>query len=176
MVPFQSTLPHGSDSNGESRKVSLRDFNPRSLTGATTVFLAIKRDTLFQSTLPHGSDSIISISLSIDSIISIHAPSRERLLLCRLHLLKSLFQSTLPHGSDDDAHIRWSPITGISIHAPSRERPGRGNGFSKSFTISIHAPSRERPQIASIFNHMDNISIHAPSRERHFFIKHSLLA
>ena len=74
------------------------------------------------------------------------------------------FQSTLPYGSD-----------------------GRGNGFSKSFTISIHAPLRERnihhilltgflnfnprsltgaiqfcfQQIRLIF-----ISIHAPLRER----------
>ena len=61
----------------------------------------------------------------------------------------------------------------ISIHAPSRERHGRGNGFSKSFTISIHAPSRERQNFNKYEIFRVVISIHAPSRERHDTIRHS---
>ena len=77
---FQSTLPYGSDGNDDDKKVfgyqisihaplrerqrlthlsytSLEDFNPRSLTGATS--LAMQDDLVnmqFQSTLPYGSD------------------------------------------------------------------------------------------------------------------------
>ena len=54
-----------------------------------------------------------------------------------------LFQSTLPYGSD-----------------------GRGNGFSKSFTISIHAPLRERFIDMFRTGKYNRISIHAPLRER----------
>ena len=57
------------------------------------------RHAIFQSTLPHGSDPAPASTTTV-IIISIHAPSRERL--------------------------PWSvisfPLIGISIHAPSRER------------------------------------------------------
>ena len=54
------------------------NFNPRSLTGATTDSAITAIRPRFQSTLPHGSDSSI------------------RVLIC----LYLQFQSTLPHGSD----------------------------------------------------------------------------
>ena len=76
------------------------NFNPRSLTGATT-----SRGQLF----PHprhfnprsltGATLLRCIIIGV-SRISIHAPSRERHLVTVLQLLGGLFQSTLPHGSD----------------------------------------------------------------------------
>ena len=54
------------------------NFNPRSLTGATTA---------------------CNLVANVNAI-SIHAPSRERLKLMLVVVLVTLFQSTLPHGSD----------------------------------------------------------------------------
>ena len=56
-------------------------FNPRSLAGATTTRLEELGLKAFQSTLPRGSDPITAYQLrQCKSNISIHAPSRERLL------------------------------------------------------------------------------------------------
>ena len=56
ITKFQSTLPRGSDGTIRSKLSSSSDFNPRSLAGATTLDAPVLLDTL----------------------ISIHAPSRER--------------------------------------------------------------------------------------------------
>ena len=75
----------------------------------------------FQSTLPRGSDAALTRQANVE-IISIHAPSRERLGHINNKMLISSFQSTLPRGSDkavNNAQIKAL----ISIHAPSRERP-----------------------------------------------------
>ena len=97
--------------------------------------------------------------------ISIHAPSRERLLLI-IRLLNNLtFQSTLPHGSDRGAGS-YQLVTPISIHAPSRERPNDWAIRCVHEAISIHAPSRERHSSSFHGVYSLNISIHAPSRER----------
>ena len=79
-APFQSTLPHGSDSAAEPQ------------------------------TTGHGGISIHAPSrerrgqlyyVAYEDMISIHAPSRERLCLaCLSHGIYKVFQSTLPHGSD----------------------------------------------------------------------------
>ena len=121
-----------------------RNFNPRSLTGATRMISVSGRWLLFQSTLPHGSDRRIS------------RPTAKR----------SAFQSTLPHGSDQQNRCFTHFVLGISIHAPSRERPHFAVDMPNFDAISIHAPSRERP--ANIFSSLLHafISIHAPSRER----------
>ena len=97
---FQSTLPRGSDITGIKSSLKSMDFNPRSLAGATAVLCSFRRTGYyfnprslagatkdkyyqgkheeFQSTLPRGSDhKLISVAPSL--IISIHAPSRERL-------------------------------------------------------------------------------------------------
>ena len=97
---FQSTLTHGSDSHNKKPPFLEGNFNPRSLTGATP--------------------SATSVTIN-QFRISIHAHSRERLLVQLLLMLvfnfnprsltgatekfklaqtKSLFQSTLTHGSD----------------------------------------------------------------------------
>ena len=78
LILFQSTLPHGSDHHAPSISVQVHDFNPRSLTGATTV----RR-------------SVVQIAG-----ISIHAHSRERLFCLSTFKLCVVFQSTLPYGSD----------------------------------------------------------------------------
>ena len=105
-----------------------------------------------------------------DRRISIHAPSRERLhTVPPLPVPFSKFQSTLPHGSDVHLLNSRSITATISIHAPSRERQPRRNGRSTSLGISIHAPSRERPCINTNRNYIGFISIHAPSRERPYF-------
>ena len=163
-------------------------FNPRSLTGATSVSVTdTEVKTVFQSTLPHGSDAylhnIVNIFRNFNPRsltgataflevlqrrmhISIHAPSRERLNKKELITI----------------------ATEISIHAPSRERQLSFNSCSSHGKISIHAPSRERLQGViydtlllefqstlphgsdqRYFSHVFHplyISIHAPSRER----------
>ena len=74
----------------------------------------------FQSTLPRGSD-YADVSELGDYMISIHAPSRERLSLNTVLKSRPVFQSTLPRGSDlQKAGSQGEDF--ISIHAPSRER------------------------------------------------------
>ena len=120
----------------------------------------------FQSTLPRGSDLSFSVPLVKLRIISIHAPSRERLI----------------------SGTKFKTLIGISIHAPSRERlavliflkrssqnfnPRSLAGATQSedsaaasASISIHAPSRERLIHNTSLYSLHFISIHAPSRER----------
>ena len=151
---FQSTLPHGSDTQkfatlptlsdisihapSRERHLSRRqpkhwpqDFNPRSLTGATGL----------QS--PHG---------YICRCISIHAPSRERQLDSDVLLnAATSFQSTLPHGSD----ILGGNNHAININFNPRSLTGATEPKSLIITtimISIHAPSRERQRWYSILN------------------------
>ena len=100
--PFQSTLPRGSDlpclcKPGQSAS----NFNPRSLAGATPLFTSPASVTTgFQSTLPRGSDDVLTTILNAYGMISIHAPSRERLDSIVDSVNIWLFQSTLPRGSD----------------------------------------------------------------------------
>ena len=168
-MEFQSTLPRGSDrcavswpqscgrisihAPSRERQISaaafraaLRNFNPRSLAGATLMLISRQPKTaVFQSTLPRGSDIDALEALNTVSLISIHAPSRER----------------------HHDHPQRQKHGMISIHAPSRERhlcvilkfPGA--------SISIHAPSRERQTATISVMGGKEISIHAPSRERH---------
>ena len=96
-------------------------FNPRSLAGATWQSKKCKPNGKFQSTLPRGSDGSNSVQRSIACYfnprslagatpqrqlsplpirISIHAPSRERLMGLLIKRLYRKFQSTLPRGSD----------------------------------------------------------------------------
>ena len=122
IVQFQSTLPHGSDCKHVLVTEQTYYFNPRSLTGATIKYF----------------------NRRIYMYISIHAPSRERLL--------------------DGESVT---ITNkISIHAPSRERPQIAYLFVQIPRISIHAPSRERRSSSVLLSSQSSISIHAPSRER----------
>ena len=97
---FQSTLPHGSDVPVILMIFTTADFNPRSLTGATQDGCRthpghsdFNPRSLTGATTPRN----LCIGLSV---ISIHAPSRERRILLLICPILTLFQSTLPHGSD----------------------------------------------------------------------------
>ena len=144
----------------------LSNFNPRSLTGATTAAANCTVICAFQSTLPHGSDDKTVFDCDMPDI-SIHAPSRERPFFpCPAEGKIYEFQSTLPHGSDVCCYRRNQFIEVFQSTLPHgsdciamlqhRSRP----------TISIHAPSRERPQKFATLPTLSDISIHAPSRER----------
>ena len=87
----------------------------------------------------------MNAALLIYRKISIHAPSRERRLVCFLLAVNQY---------------------SISIHAPSRERLSASRKILPCLSISIHAPSRERLKRMIEFCWQHEISIHAPSRER----------
>ena len=118
---FQSTLPCGSDQNGQTTDVPEQNFNPRSLAGATDEH----------------------IRWSPITGISIHAPLRERLSALTGHWSAKQFQSTLPCGSDasHNTHI-------FLLHAFQSTLPcGSDAENAKAAVIdciSIHAPLRER--------------------------------
>ena len=121
-----------------------RDFNPRSLAGATP------------ATGPRAAPRKISIHApsrerlngfrhaAAAQAISIHAPSRERLTTLKKCLIIARFQSTLPRGSDSPYSPQHKKRILISIHAPSRERHHTAKVSPAWESISIHAPSRER--------------------------------
>ena len=141
---FQSTLPRGSDVPAHHHRSCVADFNPRSLAGATS------------------SQSFCFCC----RYISIHAPSRERLV------------------TDGSTNT----YTAISIHAPSRERPtptrsvpswythfnprslaGATYPCLKSSVSSGFQSTLPRGSDKTIYiegKHVIDISIHAPSRER----------
>ena len=132
------------------------DFNPRSLTGATTALVHALRG----------------------SRISIHAPSRERLKIFEPRNGMIAFQSTLPHGSDTGSAFAAVNLRRFQSTLPHGSdlilqrvyniidnfNPRSLTGATglqglelKQQAISIHAPSRERlssilaPQILQIF-------------------------
>ena len=118
---FQSTLPRGSDFRLEKLAIPERNFNPRSLAGATITAYQLRQCKPFQSTLPRGSDAKITLVLIFTYVISIHAPLRERQFIIILRRSQLTFQSTLPCGSDKNQPEKYD-TNGISIHAPLRER------------------------------------------------------
>ena len=118
-------------------------------------------------------------------IISIHAPSRERLPRPLVPTAKAdfnprslagaipihletgtfiAFQSTLPRGSDSDRRI-YDGRNRISIHAPSRERfltcaPQQRTAYFNPRSLA------GATAVPVLVEHLRKISIHAPSRER----------
>ncbi len=165
-----------------------RNFNPRSLAGATTVN-GFGRQVIqnFNPRSLAGATAGAPLPPS-STTISIHAPSRERpqtysviisqpdfnprsLAGATMPSIKRLsvgtaFQSTLPRGSDFRArHCIWH-----CAHFNPRSLAGATTNAYKKYwynRISIHAPSRERlKEPEKIFDYYP-ISIHAPSRERH---------
>ena len=122
---FQSTLPYGSDFLIVKILVKSVNFNPRSLTGATS----LHRDHLQLF------------------FISIHAPLRERLSYrCSMPSSRvnfnprSLTGATIRNTSLYSSHP-------ISIHAPLRERHKANDWAIRCVHISIHAPLRERRMV-----------------------------
>ena len=152
----------------------------------------------FQSTLPHGSDRgyslraylLLTISIHapvvVPAVISIHAPSRERLEGTNIVPVMDIFQSTLPHGSDhgtmqpkplllvfqstlpygsDYERCRHRICQPISIHAPLRERLR----VQRCSIMPEHFNPRSLAGATCYFGshtYDTRIPIHAPSRER----------
>ena len=162
---FQSTLPHGSDRMLRDLRFLSRDFNPRSLTGATQ----------------KQADTAQRVG------ISIHAPSRERhscsMTISRVRHFnpRSLTGATIRQLIIAISIRNFNPrsLTGATTGLYGT------SGFVMNFnprsltgatcqdgspdivrTISIHAPSRERPYGFNVVGAVTFISIHAPSRER----------
>ena len=164
---FQSTLPRGSDPVFRRSLLSTVYFNPRSLAGATAK-REVNRERYF--------------------MISIHAPSRERLqgfspsVRLRDFNPRSLAGATLPLHILDSSFLDFNPrslagatsggivkssVAVISIHAPLRERLCFNLLVSKSgnFNPRSLAGATCRQQITfAIYG----ISIHAPLRERRY--------
>ena len=115
---FQSTLPCGSDEKHDAAYSNRRNFNPRSLAGATIC-------KSFKITPP---------------LISIHAPLRERLGFEIYDDHCEKFQSTLPCGSDKMQIGRSTLANYISIHAPLRERPSRPLSLSTTLEFQSTLP------------------------------------
>ena len=119
---FQSTLPCGSDGTLCHGNPCYKDFNPRSLAGATVSLIPSCR--LYKYFNPRSLAGATLLRYAKDNLlrISIHAPLRERLLMVRIMLIIALFQSTLPCGSDIPYVSASYFFALISIHAPLRER------------------------------------------------------
>ena len=176
---FQSSLPHGSDGAKRVLHLFVNYFNRRSLTGATirriTIFttrkisiLAPSRERPLHDCCVAGGEYFNPRSLTGATYamakfftlydISILAPSRER----RHDYFTSAlpwpqFQSSLPHGRDALQRQNWQYQQQFQSSLPHGS-DGRGNGFSKSFTISILAPSRERHGARNLLSTQNNFN------------------
>ena len=103
---FQSTLPRGSDLSCWIISQELKEFQSTLPRGSDIALSSnISSVNEFQSTLPRGSDDNLCPSNLLHCIISIHAPSRERLKTFSMRSQNSIFQSTLPRGSDSFEHF-----------------------------------------------------------------------
>ena len=119
---FQSTLPRGSDVAVVTALPANRNFNPRSLAGATPCSAPPALTAGYfnpRSLAGATSHRLLSVqhrpisihapsrerpshqySLVVTYPISIHAPSRERPIVAAMITQAKQFQSTLPRGSD----------------------------------------------------------------------------
>ena len=120
---FQSTLPCGSDSSTIRQSTTNDNFNPRSLAGATQVFLFFVVTCSISIHAPLRERHITNKLLLVVFVISIHAPLRERPTISHFAFVygydfnpRSLAGAT----KANDWAIR---CVHISIHAPLRERP-----------------------------------------------------
>ena len=121
-VIFQSTLPRGSDRPACCfEKGVILYFNPRSLAGATPFLTYLSPYIVHFNPRSLAGATARCALIPFLYLISIHAPSRERLTSPHYYYFPKIFQSTLPRGSDRST-TRTHTTTIISIHAPSRER------------------------------------------------------
>ena len=100
LYEFQSSLPHGSDLRQKQRLYCSQNFNPRSLTGATSrAEYLLRAASNFNPRSLTGATGLRRRQF-IKGGISILAPSRERLNSAGRFNPAAAFQSSLPHGSD----------------------------------------------------------------------------
>ena len=184
---FQSTLPYGSDDNSNNQNIHINNFNPRSLTGATTSVILYTTVGDISIHAPLRERLKLYAMLKMACYISIHAPLRERRGTYLLKLSNFLFQSTLPYGSDDPVNMPFVLPLQISIHAPLRERHiKRGltsptslfqstlpygsddNSNNQNIHINNFNPRSLTGATTSVilYTTVGDISIHAPLRER----------
>ena len=108
MAIFQSTPPHGGDKETGTVYLVWSKFQSTPPRGGDSCLMALPPPLRrFQSTPPRGGDSAYADSLC-NIPISIHAPSRGRLELQRLHSREAGFQSTPPRGGDSMCALVWS--------------------------------------------------------------------
>ena len=119
--------------------------------------------------------------------ISIHAPSRERLIVLMLKHYIFLFQSTLPRGSDYSAGDRGKNFTDFNPRSLAgatttewdfvgkrykfQSTLPRGSDLSRTYEIFYRGNFNPRSlagatKLRSYTESIIHISIHAPSRER----------
>ena len=162
---FQSTLPRGSDTTHFPMLQARKNFNPRSLAGATC---SIRESINSVSISIHAPSRERHHILRIQNLIlriSIHAPSRERHDKNTFRLNSHKFQSTLPRGSDASTLFdktispNFNPRSLAGATQIERRQYARNQDFNPRslagatvcvlvlvmlVLISIHAPSRER--------------------------------
>ena len=80
-------------------------------------------------------------------MISIHAPSRERLNIYKHQTSVTLFQSTLPHGSDCFFLVAFCKFQRYFNPRSLTGATSYMYDLLQIKPISIHAPSRERRQL-----------------------------
>ena len=153
-IMFQSTLPHGSDQCSGDRPGQRNNFNPRSLTGATTRVSDCQKLIGISIHAPSRERPLSAGTPHVSMIISIHAPSRERRndVDCQ-KLIDRKFQSTLPHGSD---HMQHSCILYYDFNPRSREG-ATNNDVAYTGIVNVKSSRRSREgataskQITSLF-------------------------
>ena len=106
-LEFQSTLPRGSDVTIWPKLLQRRNFNPRSLAGATEINKHKDCNSLISIHAPSRERHNKLFSEAVIELISIHAPSRERPGRWAGRLVQVQFQSTLPRGSDIAMTLSW---------------------------------------------------------------------
>ena len=118
----------------------------------------------FQSTLPRGSD-ISTFSQKESTVISIHAPSRERRFDLTTDNGKPIISIHAPSRERLQELLPNKPTEKISIHAPSRERLTNGYRHALAVEFQSTLPRGSDLDVAEQLGYTE-ISIHAPSRER----------
>ena len=166
MLPFQSTLPRGSDwADGVFSK------------GTKISIHAPSRERHYELTLacpaveisihaPSRERPIIDRFDDYCYLISIHAPSRERLTRSSCISTSTInFNPRSLAGATRGEIKLYVENIGISIHAPSRERRN-----TRTKHMSYHYFNPRSLAGATVYDaaqfHCASISIHAPSRER----------
>ena len=132
-------------SHGTSIK---KNFNPRSLTGATYLGQAFLVYQPISILAPSRERPFVQRAAVLLHSISILAPSRERPRVLLPGWRDYQFQSSLPHGSDF-SFCELSLRVWISILAPSRERPllWRNSYIQAQFQSSLpHGSDRSSRQ------------------------------
>ena len=116
-----------------------QDFNPRSLTGATTWMLYNNEKVWISIHAPLRERPLFTYVFAVPTRISIHAPLRERPRGCWVKQLPSNFN---PRSLTGATMAALKPIghDEISIHAPLRERLKNLLRFLRSRTFQSTLP------------------------------------